>query len=220
MQLDGIPAPTTVVGWLVSTGCASTGSVSVVQEPLGFPAAGNIPDGPASLEAPLEAPASLDPLSDLVNPLVAPEVALLPLGPPLPPDPTAFAPLPPDCAAFAPLPPEFAAFAPLPGNVPFTPLSDPDPSDEAPSLWPEVLLGVEVGPPQPMPSETQRENESKVRSAPIVRPRFERSSHTSRARQTTEVGRAEDVSHLTVRVSSYALPRALPVSSSPTGRLR
>jgi hypothetical protein len=165
VQLDGIPAPTTVVGWLVSTGCASAGSVSVVQEPLGFPAAGNIPEGPASLEAPLEAPASLDPPPELATPLVAPEVALLPLGLPLPPAPT--------------------AFAPLPGNVPFTPLSDPDPSDEAPSLWPEVLLGVELGPPQPMPREVQRENESKVRSARILRPRFERSSHTSRARQTT-----------------------------------
>jgi hypothetical protein len=184
VQLDAIPAPTTVVGWLVSTGCASAGSVSVVQEPLGFPAAGNIPEGPASLEPPLEAPPSLDPLPELATSLVAPEVALLPLGPPLPPAPTAFVPLLPDFAAFAPLPADFAAFAPLPGN-PFTPLSDPDPSDEAPSLWPEVLLGVEVGPPQPIPREVQRENESKVRSARIVRPRFERSSHTSRTRQTT-----------------------------------
>lgn len=48
----------------MSTGCASAGRVSVVQEPLGFPATGNVPD-PASLDVPLETPESLEPLPEL-----------------------------------------------------------------------------------------------------------------------------------------------------------
>ena len=67
----------------MSTGCASAGRVSVVQEPLGFPRR-TVPDA-ASLEAPLEAPESLDPLPELPPLLVAPELA----PPPLPLDPRA-----------------------------------------------------------------------------------------------------------------------------------
>jgi hypothetical protein len=48
----------------VSTGCVSAGKVSVVQEPLGFPATGNVPD-PPSLDVPLETPESPEPLPEL-----------------------------------------------------------------------------------------------------------------------------------------------------------
>src|SRR5580658_3138556 len=76
VQLAGVPVPTTVVGLLVSTACASGGSVSVVHEPLGFPAAGNppSPDVPASPPTPSEL--ELSELSELS------ELAPAPLDPP------------------------------------------------------------------------------------------------------------------------------------------
>jgi hypothetical protein len=70
VQLDAAPVPTTVLGWLVSTGCASAGNVNVVQEPVGFPAIGSAAEGPAPLEVPLEAPDSLEALPELAPPLV------------------------------------------------------------------------------------------------------------------------------------------------------
>jgi hypothetical protein len=147
VQLDGVPVPTTVVGWLVSTGCASAGSVSVVHEPLGFPATGKVPEDPASLDVPLEAPESLEPLPELPPPLVEPELAPLPLDP---------APLDPPLLDPAPLDP-----APLD-----TPLPELDPSDKPPSFWPEAFEPVLLL--HPIPSATERENESKARSARMV----------------------------------------------------
>jgi hypothetical protein len=90
VQLDGVPVPTVVVGWLVSTACAWVGSVSVVQEPLGFPAEKDDPASPdASLDASLEEPASWEPLLELPPLLAEPELdpllLLLLLPPLLPP---------------------------------------------------------------------------------------------------------------------------------------
>src|SRR5579863_8911954 len=65
VQLDGVPIPTTVVGWLVSTGWASAGNVRVVHVPVGFPATGNVPEAPVPLDVPLEAPDPLEALPEL-----------------------------------------------------------------------------------------------------------------------------------------------------------
>jgi hypothetical protein len=161
-----VPLPTTVVGWLVSTGCASAGNVSVVQEPVGFPATGNVPGVPVPLDIPLEAPDSLEVLPELAPALVDPEppVDAVP-GDPLPPDPVPlnWAPLEAPLDAFAPPEPDPPP-APLPGL-----LSEPASSDEAPALWPEAPIASEpVLLPQPTPSARQRDNESRVRSVHIA----------------------------------------------------
>ena len=46
MQLAAVPVPTTVVGFEVSTSCASLGNGSVLQEPSGLPEGGNAPESP------------------------------------------------------------------------------------------------------------------------------------------------------------------------------
>jgi hypothetical protein len=162
VQLDGRPVPTTVVGWLVSTGCASAGKVSVVQEPVGFPATGDVPEDPVPLDVPLEAPDalvleapdSLGALPALAPPLVDPEPALPPGDPPTG-DPLPLAPAPSD-----PAPPD-----PVPLN--WAPLEAP--LDSSAPLWPDARLASEpVLLPQPMPSATQRGNESRVRSVRIA----------------------------------------------------
>jgi|HubBroStandDraft_6_1064221.scaffolds.fasta_scaffold52427_1 hypothetical protein len=161
VQLDGVPVPTTVVGWLVSTGCASAGRVSVVQEPLGFPATGNVPD-PASLDVPLEPPESLEPLPELPPLLVELELAPLllllaldpaPLDPPLEPasldvpldPPESLEPLPelpllvdPELAPLLPLPLDPAPLDPVPLDpVPFDdPLEVLAPSEDSPPSSP------------------------------------------------------------------------------------
>jgi hypothetical protein len=124
--------------------------VSVVQEPLGFPASGDVPD-PASLDVPLEAPESLEPSPELPP--------LLPLDP-TPLDP---APLDDPLEVLAPLedsPPSSPAPAPLP---------ELDSFDDPPSFWPEALFAWEpVLLLHPIPSAKETENESKTRSARIV----------------------------------------------------
>jgi hypothetical protein len=133
----------------VSTGCASAGRVSVVQEPLGFPATGNVPD-PASLGVPLEAPESPAPLPEL-PPLVGPELA--PLDP---------APLDP-----APLDDPLEVLGPSMASPPSSP--PPEPPPELDASWPEALVAWEPVPLlHPIPSATERENESKARRARIV----------------------------------------------------
>src|SRR5579872_7143946 len=71
VQLADVPFPTTVVGWLVSTGRASAGRGSVVHDPLGFPAMGSEPASepvvPLELPVPLpelDAPPELDVLPE------------------------------------------------------------------------------------------------------------------------------------------------------------
>jgi hypothetical protein len=140
----------------VSTGCASAGRVSVVQEPLGFPASGNVPDA-ASLDVPLEAPESLEPLPELPPLLVGPELA----PPPLPLDPATLDPVPLDPAL---LDDPFD----VPSSPPPGPLPELDPCDEPPSFWPEALFAWEAVLLHPIPSARERENESKTRSARIV----------------------------------------------------
>ena len=128
----------------------------MVQEPLGFPASGNVP-APASLDVPLEAPESLD------VPLEAPEsLELLPELPPLLVGPE-----------LAPLEDPLEVLAPLEDSPPSSPAPGPlpelDPCDEPPSLSPEALLAWEpVLLLHPIPSAKERENESKTRSARIV----------------------------------------------------
>jgi len=140
VQLAEVPMPTTVVGLLVSTGCASAGSVSVVQEPLGFPATGN----PPSPDVPLEAPAWPESPPELELSLAGPE--LVPLDPA--PLDVPLAPLDPD----APLPP------------------GPELELEPPSPWPDALLPWEVELPQPIPRATAKDTESMARRACIVVP--------------------------------------------------
>jgi len=157
----------------VSTGCAAAGRVSVVQEPLGFPATGNVPD-PASLVVPLEAPESFVvpleapeslPLPGLPPLLVAPELC----PPPLPLDPAPLDPVPLDAA-----PPEdpLEVLAPLEDSSPSSPAPEPlpelDSGDEPPSLWPEALFVREPALLHPMPSAKESESESTTRSARIV----------------------------------------------------
>ena len=140
----------------MSTGCASAGRVSVVQEPLGFPASGNVPD-PASLDVPLEAPESLEPLPEPPPLLVGPELA----PPPLPLDP---APLDP-----APLADPLDVLAPLEDAPTSSPLPELDPCDEPPSFWPEASFAWEPALLlHPIPSAKERDNESKTRSTRIV----------------------------------------------------
>jgi hypothetical protein len=168
----------------VSTGCAAAGSVSVVQEPLGFPATGNVPD-PASLVVPLEAPESLvvplEAPESLVVPLEAPEslaplpeLPLLLVGPelcppPLPLDPAPLDPVPLDPA---PLEDPLEVLAPLDDSPPSSPAPGPlpelDSCDEPPSLWPEALFAREPALLHPMPSAKESESESTTRSARIV----------------------------------------------------
>jgi hypothetical protein len=97
VQLEAEPVPTVVVGWLVSTACASAGSVRVVHEPLGFPAAQEpaSPEDVASFDvaASLDVPASFDVVASLDDPAsfeplelplpleVEPELDALPLEP-------------------------------------------------------------------------------------------------------------------------------------------
>jgi hypothetical protein len=126
------------------------------------------------LEVPLETTDPLEALPELALPLVDPEAALPPLAPepidPLPPDPVPLtvAPLEAPLDGFAPPEPDPPP-APLPGR-----LSEPAAPDEVPALWPEApFVSEPVLLPQPMPSATQRENESRVRSVHIGRPRFE-----------------------------------------------
>jgi hypothetical protein len=181
VQLGGVPVPTTVVGWLLSTGCASAGNVSVVQEPVGFPATGDVPEDPV----PLEAPDSLEGLPELAPPLVDPEPTPPPLEPPpfdplplapapidpLPVAPAPIDPLPPDPVPlnWAPLEAPLDAFAPPTLDPLRGLLSEPVPSDEAPALWPEAPFASEPVPlPQPMASATQRENESRTRFVRIA----------------------------------------------------
>src|SRR5580692_7347485 len=155
VQLNGVPVPTTAVGRLVSTGCASAGNVNVVQDPIGFPATGNAPRDPVPLEVPLEAPASVA-LPELAPPLVEPEPAPPLLEPPL------FEPLP-LTPALDPLPvdPALDPLVPDPVSLNWAPLD----ADEAPALLPESPFASEpVLLPQPIPSATQRDNESRVRS--------------------------------------------------------
>jgi hypothetical protein len=152
----------------VSTGCALAGRVSVVQEPLGFPATGNVPD-PASLDVPLEPPEPLEPLPELPPLLVEPELAPLPL-PPLPLDPAPLDPVPLDPA---PLDDPLEVLAPSEDSPPSSPAPGPlpelDPCDEPPSFWPEALFAWEPALSlHPIPSAKERENKSKTRSARIV----------------------------------------------------
>ena len=124
----------------MSTGCAAAGRVSVVQEPLGFPASGNVP-GPASLEVPLEAPESLEPLPELPPLLVGPELS-------------------PPSLPLEDSPPS----SPAPG-----PLPELDACDDPPSFWPEALFAWEPALlPHPIPNTKKKENERKTRSARIV----------------------------------------------------
>jgi hypothetical protein len=177
VQLDAVPVPTTVVAWLVSTGSASAGNVSVVQEPVGFPATGTVPASPLPLDSPPEAPDSLDALPELAAPLVDPEPARpppepppfepLPLAPapidPLPAEPAPIDPLPAEPAPIDPLLLDPAPPAPLTGLLP-----EPVPADEAPALWPAMPFASEPLPlPQPMPNAAQRDNESRIRSVHI-----------------------------------------------------
>jgi hypothetical protein len=156
----------------VSTGCAWVGRVSVVQEPLGFPVTGNVPDA-ASLDVPLEPPESLEPLPELPPLLVEPELApvlplLLPLLLPLDPAPLDPVPLDP-----APLDDPLEVLAASENSPPSSPAPGPlpelDPCDEPPSFWPEALFAWEPVPsPHPIPGAKERENNSKSRSARIV----------------------------------------------------
>jgi hypothetical protein len=84
VQLAGVPVPTTVVGLLVSTGCASLGRGSVVQPPSGLPAGGR-DCGPAS--------AIVEPL-ELVPPALVVPLLLLRLPEELDDDPAAVVALP------------------------------------------------------------------------------------------------------------------------------
>ena len=139
----------------MSTGCASVGRVSVVQEPLGFPAIGNVPD-PPSLDVPLETPESLEPLPELPPLLVGPELA----PPPLPLDPAPLDPVPLDPAPLEDSP----LSSPAPG-----PLPELDPCDEPPSFWPEASFAWEPALLlHPIASAKERETESKTRSTRIV----------------------------------------------------
>jgi hypothetical protein len=159
----------------VSTGCAAAGRVSVVQEPLGFPASGNVPD-PASLEVPLEAPESLEPLPELPPLLVGPELSppSLPLDP-APLDPVPLDPAPPDDPLEVLAPPDdpLEVLASLEDSPPSSPAPGPlpelDACDDPPSLWPEALFAWEPALlPHPIPNTKEKENESKTRSARIV----------------------------------------------------
>jgi hypothetical protein len=175
VQLAGVPLPTTVVGWLVSTACASAGNVSVVQEPLGLPATGNVP---ASLDAPLEEPAPLEPVPEL-PPLLDPDpLDPVPLDPvpldPVPLDPVPLDPVPLDPAPLDPAPLDPASLDPAsldpasldpasldPASLDPAPL-DPAPLDAAPLdpapldppvivLAPSRLEPPPSSPPEPLP---------------------------------------------------------------------
>jgi hypothetical protein len=189
VQLAGVPDPTVVVGWLVSTACACVGSVSVLQEPLGFPAEKDEPASPeASLDASLEEPASWDPASELPPLLAEPELdpLLLPLPPllPLPLDPASVdAPPLEEPASLDPVPelppvepevdPELDALPLEPAPLDDPPYPDALPLDPVPLLDPPLEASSPPEPDcplllQPIPSAMATNDESNARSARMV----------------------------------------------------